>query len=926
MKKLYVVKILFLLLFRTPILAQVLWSEDFETEANDATSGNAAGAMGGTWSVTTSPGGSFALRNNTFEIDNTDGEGVWSTNTIDISNYGYAVIDVYLAIVTLWGGSTSDYVQCFYSIDGGPEVLFGEMRATFFSFSGSTNGSAIVAGNTLRLIIRARDESTIGTVSFDNATITGVTRLYSRKNGDWNDGTTGNGTWSLDDFTVSPQSSCDCLPNANTVAIIGNGNTVNMNVDGASGGVEIVSTGLLRYTNDNTDLAITRGYLRVDGSTDRSDRNNARVNFTGNVISSAMINGSLRVDDLLVSTDATVNVTGTGSVTVNDDILFTTDDAILNNSLPFSFANMDCADRDIIVNNSGTFNQSGAFSNTGGSDFNNLAGATWNWSYESGGTQPPASLDCSAVNNTFNYNAAGDQAVRATTYHHLILSNSGNRSRTGTLDVNGDLTIQDNAVLTGTNNIDVDGNLTILNSGVLGGSGNLTLAGNWSATNTTSFTEGTRTVTFDGAADQTISNTSNLETFYNLTLGKASATTIVTMENDITVSQTLTLNSGRLSLNGKALHVSRNNTAAITGADANSYVLSETTTAPYGRVVWTTGNTNGTFVFPFGTAAGAYIPFTFNKTAGSAAGGTFSVATYPTGSDNTPYPSGVTHVSDASGADNSANVVNRFWILAPNGYPANQPTATLTFMVSTTENAAVATLRAQRWNTSANEWDAPSAGQTNPAPAAQSARVPNVTTYSPWTLSADLSPLPVELTEFVAILNNDVVDLRWTTATELNNDYFTVEHARNVEHFKPIKKVKGRGTTPEAHQYKTVDPYPAHGKNYYRLKQTDYNGRSSYSSIQLVNYEGPKFATLRTYPNPSSGKAVTLEIVGLKEKAEVPVEIINVHGQVVLRKTLAATTSGIFRADLTFEPPLDPGLYILKAGPTLSLTEKIVIE
>ena len=189
------------------------------------------------------------------------------------------------------------------------------------------------------------------------------------------------------------------------------------------------------------------------------------------------------------------------------------------------------------------------------------------------------------------------------------------------------------------------------------------------------------------------------------------------------------------------------------------------------------------------------------------------------------------------------------------------------------------------------------------------------------------SPLPIQLVDFAATIRNDVVDLSWSTASELNNDFFTIERATNIKEFEVIGlSIDGAGTTRERKDYRTVNKYPMYGRSYYRLKQTDFDGKFSYSNIQVVDYEGPKFAGLKAYPNPSDGNKLTVLVTGLKEQTAVPIQIYNVPGQMIFDGMLEVNTPGTLKHEIEFGNPLRAGVYIIKAGPTLQLTQKIFIH
>ena len=165
------------------------------------------------------------------------------------------------------------------------------------------------------------------------------------------------------------------------------------------------------------------------------------------------------------------------------------------------------------------------------------------------------------------------------------------------------------------------------------------------------------------------------------------------------------------------------------------------------------------------------------------------------------------------------------------------------------------------------------------------------------------------------------------TAQEFNNDFFTIERASNIEAFGTVgNPIEGKGTTNERSDYFTRDENPIYGRSYYRLKQTDFDGKFTYSDLQVINYEGSRFSSLQVYPNPSKGTTLSIIITGLKEQATVPVQIYNIQGQKVYDGVLDVSTPGTLKLDIEFGSPLKQGLYIVKAGQTLQLTRKVIVE
>ncbi len=93
--------------------------------------------------------------------------------------------------------------------------------------------------------------------------------------------------------------------------------------------------------------------------------------------------------------------------------------------------------------------------------------------------------------------------------------------------------------------------------------------------------------------------------------------------------------------------------------------------------------------------------------------------------------------------------------------------------------------------------------------------------------------VPIELNEFAAICQNDKTILRWSTASELNNNYFTIERSYNGLNFEPIATINGAGTSNQPNFYSFEDDLHSF-TTYYRLLQTDYDGTTKISSLISV--------------------------------------------------------------------------------------------
>lgn len=115
------------------------------------------------------------------------------------------------------------------------------------------------------------------------------------------------------------------------------------------------------------------------------------------------------------------------------------------------------------------------------------------------------------------------------------------------------------------------------------------------------------------------------------------------------------------------------------------------------------------------------------------------------------------------------------------------------------------------------------------------------------------SPLPIELLYFDAKYSNGKVILNWSTASQINNDYFTIERSSDGINYQQIGTVDGAGNNNEIVNYSFIDYKPFKGISYYRLKQTDFDGKSSSSKIISVTNNDNSNISVKIYPNPNNG-------------------------------------------------------------------------
>lgn len=110
------------------------------------------------------------------------------------------------------------------------------------------------------------------------------------------------------------------------------------------------------------------------------------------------------------------------------------------------------------------------------------------------------------------------------------------------------------------------------------------------------------------------------------------------------------------------------------------------------------------------------------------------------------------------------------------------------------------------------------------------------------------SALPVELLHFNAASAGDRVVLVWATATEQHNDFFTVERGVDGSTFHPLGEIAGAGESQTTVHYAFHDEAPCAGTAYYRLKQTDTDGTSTYSDVVRIEHGRPDIGVVSGAP------------------------------------------------------------------------------
>jgi len=196
----------------------------------------------------------------------------------------------------------------------------------------------------------------------------------------------------------------------------------------------------------------------------------------------------------------------------------------------------------------------------------------------------------------------------------------------------------------------------------------------------------------------------------------------------------------------------------------------------------------------------------------------------------------------------------------------------------------------------------------------------------------EMYPLPIELLYFDATYNpyKEEVVLDWITATEINNDYFTVERSMDAVKFEPILKISGAGYSNALLTYSASDTLLPAGKIlYYRLKQTDYDGKFEYSRITPVYIEKAPAGKLSMNMHPnlvSSLSEVFIQLMG-PPGTHVSFVLKDIKGKEHFFKTLFLENGNYLLSFDQAVPRLSSGIYFaIVSNENQLIQRKIVIQ
>jgi len=405
------------------------------------------------------------------------------------------------------------------------------------------------------------------------------------------------------------------------------------------------------------------------------------------------------------------------------------------------------------------------------------------------------------------------------------------------------------------------------------------------------FAAGSGTVNFSGSGPQSFYGDA-LKSPRVRRMSMNNSSTGLTLNIPISIYSSLALINGNISTTSTNLLTIENGVSSISSVSDNSFV-----NGPMRKIG------NQAFTFPVGKND-RYRP----------------IAITSPGSNTDQYTAEYFYADpdllhSVSNMDVSLNNISRceYWTLSKVGGASN-PFVALSWNTNSCGVSTVSDLRVVRWNALANKWsDMGNGSATGSATAGTVLASSNSSIFNVYTLGSigSSNVLPIELSSFNAKYENNIVHVWWETMSEINNDYFTIERSTDGFSFEKVGIVQGAGNSTIQNDYTFDDVNPYSGVSFYRLIQTDYNGKFEVFDPVSVKSKGAivDFEVLSVAPNPFSDQLKVQ--YSIQEEANLVFELYSLSGSLIVHKDVQTSQgSATFEFDQITDIP--SGVYIIK--------------
>lgn len=376
---------------------------------------------------------------------------------------------------------------------------------------------------------------------------------------------------------------------------------------------------------------------------------------------------------------------------------------------------------------------------------------------------------------------------------------------------------------------------------------------------------------------------------------------VLQLGTNINISSSITLsnlaNYGSIDINGKTISLGSatifnetnsnrifNSACPTVGLITSSNDLSASTT--YTGITTTYGRE---MVFTYPAISVGYNGMGLEITTGSTAPGTTTINRgfcERSGGDLTSSVLRYFEISPTTNAGLNATMIFHYWDAEGNGL--------------TEEDNSL-----YRDDTPTDGW-VDKGGTSTPGSGDNTVSLSGIPQFSSWTAGKKTIIAPINLLFFSAECNSKFVQIDWSTASEINNEYFTIEKTVDFKNWIAVDKISGAGNSNQVVKYSYSDINPLAGTVYYRLKQTDFDGNYKYFAPVVVNCE-ERFhnSGISIYPNPAEDFISILSQIPLTAK----LSLFDITGRII-NEYQTDDLSETYKIPLT---ELKSGVYFLKS-------------
>jgi hypothetical protein len=386
----------------------------------------------------------------------------------------------------------------------------------------------------------------------------------------------------------------------------------------------------------------------------------------------------------------------------------------------------------------------------------------------------------------------------------------------------------------------------------------------------------------------------------------------VTINKNVTVSGTLTLNSGKLIIpTSNTITVSSGNAIAGTGFSATKHIATQVNISTGAKGSFRLQNFSGARSIPVGNGT-YYLPVTLTATGTN----DFTITVF-NGITSNGQPNGTAFTTAQKKA-----VVDAVW-------QVNRNSGTSDVMMQLAWPAA---LEGSTFQTIANSdiaiahygvaWEAGiGTGDQSLNTATRSA----ISSFSPFGVGKAGVPLPLKFDEIKALQKNNGVEIDWSSLTETNVDHYEIERSTDGRNFISIGQVRARGNNDDRNDYSYQDNSAAGAVYFYRIKGVDIDAKAMYSSIVKIMMNQQPALGIIIYPNPVTGHQLSYQVANLI-KGEYTLRLFNTTGQEVYGKQLNHQGGSIAEV-IVLPPTIKTGVYTLQlTGMGIQLPVKCLLQ